>query len=83
MNEDLLKMHFQGKKHKAQLQKLETEQQGGEFPNKQKWCELCKLWCIDEFSFKQHLEGRKHIMQLHAMEKEKETVIKEKNALAL
>lgn len=61
MNEDLLKMHFQGQKHKAKLQMLEISKQGVEAPNKPKWCALCKLWCSDEFAFRLHLGGKKHV----------------------
>nr|KYP35661.1 Zinc finger RNA-binding protein 2 [Cajanus cajan] len=71
MDDDLLKLHFQGQKHKTKLQMLEIIREGGEAPNTPKWCELCTLWCCDEFAFKQHLEGKKHILKLHAMKKEK------------
>ncbi|OIW05405.1 hypothetical protein TanjilG_28870 [Lupinus angustifolius] len=68
-NEALLKLHFDGKKHKAKLQKLKISMQGGEDPHKKKWCQLCKLWCMNECAFKQHLEGKKHIIQMHAITK--------------
>ncbi|PON68913.1 Zinc finger, U1-type [Parasponia andersonii] len=72
MNEQLLRLHLEGKKHKAKLQDLELSRrrsEQGEIPAD--WsklhCELCQVWCIDECSLKQHVEGRRRKLQALAL----------------
>lgn len=67
MNEQLLRLHLEGKKHKAKLQELELSRRSdqGEIPAgwSKLYCEICRVWCIDECSFEQHVEGKKHKLQ--------------------
>lgn len=35
------------------------------------YCELCELWCMDEFAFNQHLKGKRHILNLHDLEEKR------------
>ncbi|KAI9088463.1 hypothetical protein K1719_029912 [Acacia pycnantha] len=72
MTEDLLNLHYKGKKHRIEQQKFEMSmEKGGETTSQRKWCELCKIWCIDMCAYKQHLEGKKHLLQMHIMKKNK------------
>ncbi|KDP31301.1 hypothetical protein JCGZ_11677 [Jatropha curcas] len=66
IDEPTLKMHFNGKKHKAELQKLGYVRKGGsEIVKQPYWCEQCNVWCLDKDSLNRHRQGKRHILQLH------------------
>ncbi|GAV68493.1 zf-met domain-containing protein [Cephalotus follicularis] len=78
MTDDLLQQHFNGRKHKDELLKLELARKGsgdgggggdgssngGEMLKRQLQCELCNIVCSDEQLLEQHFKGKKHKAEL-------------------
>uniref|UniRef100_A0A803L9D6 C2H2-type domain-containing protein n=1 Tax=Chenopodium quinoa TaxID=63459 RepID=A0A803L9D6_CHEQI len=63
-----LRMHFMGQKHKAQAMKGKGVGQSMEIETRL-YCDLCDIWCMNEFSLKQHVSGKSHTLKLHTAER--------------
>lgn len=59
MNDDNMKMHLTGQKHKAEEDRLMLAQTGGIIEN-QKYCDLCGIGCADDRAFQKHFYGKRH-----------------------
>ena len=55
-----LKQHLIGQKHKDTLDYITGRNIGEEEANTRKWCETCKIWCMNKYSLRQHFMGKKH-----------------------
>ncbi|XVE56875.1 hypothetical protein DITRI_Ditri04bG0045400 [Diplodiscus trichospermus] len=65
-SKELLQLHFNGKKHQAELRKLECAEKGDEeAQNQQKRCKLCNnTSCTDNNSLQMHQMEKKNTFLL-------------------
>ncbi|GKV35576.1 hypothetical protein SLEP1_g43824 [Rubroshorea leprosula] len=67
MNDDLMKLHLAGQKHKKEQDRLKLAQIG-EMTERPNWCELCGIGCTDGHALQMHLKGKKHQTELRMRE---------------
>lgn len=67
MNDDNMKMHLAGQKHKTEQDRL-LHAQTGEMIEQQKWGDLCGIGGTDGLALQMHLDGKRHKAELSLRE---------------